>query len=151
MSPLITYLLIAAFSLSALVVLVEVFVTKDLKRFVVQAAALGILFLVLHYVTGFPTPRELFGGASLLGAIGLMFLCVVLGMAARYAFYLHGRFSWRSLLKPLCVSPIVLLPLLGSIQTIAEIQAMHLVSFGILAFQNGFFWQVVFERAATKA
>jgi hypothetical protein len=63
---------------------------------------------------------------------------------------LKGTFSWPDLLKPLCISPIVLLPLIGSVQGMKGLESMQVISFALLAFQNGFFWQVVLERASPK-
>jgi hypothetical protein len=51
------------------------------------------------------------------------------------------------LLKPLCVSPIVLLPLLGTLQGAMTLEPIQVLSFCLLSFQNGFFWRVIFERA----
>jgi hypothetical protein len=45
----------------------------------------------------------------------------------------------------------VLLPLIGSIQNINELDAMQTISFALLAFQNGFFWEVVLERVQPKS
>jgi hypothetical protein len=57
------------------------------------------------------------------------------------------QFSWLDLLKPVTISPIVLLPLMGSVQGVGELKEIQVVSFGLLAFQNGFFWQAVLEGA----
>lgn len=74
-------------------------------------------------------------------------LCVALGTVASYIFHLKARFSWKSLVRPLAVSPLVLLPLMGTLQGRSEIEDVQLIWFGLLAFQNGFFWRVVFDRA----
>jgi hypothetical protein len=77
-----------------------------------------------------------------------MFLATLLGIAARYAFYLpRGRFSWLDFLKPISISPIVLLPLLGSVTGSGSLKDIQVLSFAFLAFQNGFFWQAVLEAA----
>lgn len=151
MSPLVTYLLVAAAALFAALIIVELLTTRAIQRFIVQAIGLTAVILLLHYTTDFPQPRRQFGGASILVLVGGMFACVVLGMIARYFFYMRRPFSWRSFLKPLFVSPIVLLPLLGTVQSAAEIEVMQSISFGVLAFQNGFFWQVVFDNARSNA
>jgi hypothetical protein len=39
------------------------------------------------------------------------------------------------------------LPLIGSVQTKAELNGMQVVCFAILAFQNGFFWHAVLQGA----
>jgi hypothetical protein len=75
-------------------------------------------------------------GQSLLVPVAIMFGAIVLGIVARYFFYLApGQFSWLGLLKPTMISPIVLIPLIGSVQTGDGLNSMQLVSFGLLAFQ----------------
>jgi len=87
-------------------------------------------------------------GQSPLVSIAIMFVAIILGIAARYIFYLKpGEFSWLGLLKPTAISPIMLIPLIGSVQTLSTLNTMQLVSFGLLAFQNGFFWQAVLDAA----
>jgi hypothetical protein len=44
----------------------------------------------------------------------------------------------------------VLLPLLGSLQGVTSFETIQIISFGILSFQNGFFWKVVLEHAKTQ-
>jgi len=83
-------------------------------------------------------------------AIIIMFVGILLGTVARYIFYLKSKFSWLEFAKPLCISPILLLPLVGSVQGVKDLQPMQVVCFALLAFQNGFFWQVVLERTQPK-
>lgn len=80
-------------------------------------------------------------------AILIMFICVVLGIMARNIFYQRGKFTLKSFLRPLVISPIVLLPLIGALQSSAEVEAIQLICLAILAFQNGFFWKTVFDNA----
>ena len=79
-------------------------------------------------------------------AVTLMFAGVVLGIIATYIFNMTGAFSWRDFARPLVISPLVLLPLIGSLQG-AALEPVQLVCFTILAFQNGFFWQQVLRDA----
>lgn len=142
------------FSLAICLSLAIVLVANDYvrhrswKTLLFYLIALAIVVLVLFLVTGFPVaPSKLsFGGTTPLLAIALMFLGVLLGIAATYIFNLSNAFSWRDLARPLVASPIVLLPLIGSVQG-AELEPIQLVSFTILAFQNGFFWQQVLKDA----
>lgn len=145
MPPFITYLIIAFGALYVVIILVELAVFRAFKRFLVEILILFVFVVILNVTTGFPAPRQAFGGVSPLAAIGIMFICTSLGIAARYVFYMRV-FTWRSFLKPLVISPIVLLPLIGSVQGSANIESIQLISFGILAFQNGFFWKVILER-----
>jgi len=147
MSPIITYTLLIFMASYGLFIIVELLVSRAAKRFILQAAILLGVFILLNVITGFPATRQAFGGVSPLASIGIMFVCILFGIAAHYLFYLKGRFFWRSFLKPLLISPIVLLPLIGSVQGASNIESIQLISFGFLAFQNGFFWKEVLERA----
>ncbi len=152
MPPIFTYIVLASMGGALLVFLMEFARSRQLNSLLAQCGVLLTAFLVLNVTTGFPQPsgRQAFGGASPLGAIGLMFVCVMVGMMARYTFYLKKSFSWLSLLKPLCISPIVLLPLIGSVQSNQDLESIQLISFAFLAFQNGFFWPMVLEHEKAK-
>jgi len=140
--------LIVCFAFSLIIALIDYFRGRSTRRLLVFLAVLSILAAGLYLTTGFPflESRQAFGGgASPLIAVGLMFVSVVLGIIATYIFNLSGAFSWRDFARPLVVSPIVLLPLIGSLQG-AALEPIQLVCFAILAFQNGFFWQQVLRE-----
>ena len=144
--------LLGCFAVLLVMILAEAVRSGRWGRAGVEVALLAVAALLLRAWIGFPAfapgNRQHFGaGDNPWPMLGLVFFCICLGMAARYAFYLKGAFSWPTLLKPLCVSPIVLLPLLGTLQDAKDLQPLQVVSFCVLAFQNGFFWRVVFERA----
>jgi len=147
MTPLINYLLVGCALLYGVFLLGEAFVGGTWRRAVLEGVLLFLFIGILRLTTGFPVPVRAFGGFSPLPAIAIMFACVLAGIAARYVFSRKGRFSWRSFLKPLVISPIVLLPLLGSLQGITNLEPIQLVSFALLSFQNGFFWETVLEHA----
>ena len=122
------------------------------KWFLLELLPLAGLLIVDVLIATEATGYLAFGaGASPTVVVLIMFGAILLGTAARYVFHLQARFSWLDFAKPLCISPILLLPLIGSIQGARELQPMQVVSFALLAFQNGFFWQVVLERAQPKA
>jgi hypothetical protein len=110
---------------------------------VLVAVAIGVFFMVSP-----ASSKQAFGPASAspLVALALMFVGVLLGIAATYVFNLTGPFSWRDLARPLVVSPLVLLPLIGSLQG-SNLEPVQLICFVVLAFQNGFFWQQVLRDA----
>ena len=74
----------------------------------------------------------------------VMFLGVLLGIAAKVLFE-KRTFHWTDFARPAAISPIVLLPLIGTLDS-GDVQLLQLVSLFILAFQNGFFWQKVIEN-----
>lgn len=122
------------------------------RRFLMEVLLLAALVIVDVLIATETTGYLAFGtGASQTMVILIMFGAILLGTAARYVFHLQARFSWLDFAKPLCISPILLLPLMGSVQGVKDLQPMQVVSFALLAFQNGFFWQVVLERAEPKS
>ena len=131
--------------------LVDLLRRRSLRRLVLNVGCLVIAVVVLNLTTGFPfQPRRAFGNAFPVPiAIGLMFVGIILGMAANYLFFAKRgqRFHWMTFARPFAVSPIVLLPLIGSLQG-AALEPVQLICFVILAFQNGFFWQQVLKDAS---
>jgi hypothetical protein len=156
MPALINYALIACLAIALLLAVLDHVRHPSWRRLLIYVLGLGVIAVALFLTTGFPFPssRQAFGaaregpsgGASPVLALALMFVGVVLGIAATYVFNLTGAFSWRDLARPLVVSPLVLLPLIGSLQG-ANLEPVQLVCFTVLAFQNGFFWQQVFRDA----
>lgn len=122
---------------------------RDARRLIWGTTGVIIAAIVLHLATGFPatTRRVAFGaGWSPELVLGLMFLAVLAGIAGHYAFHRREDFSWASFARPLVASPIVLLPLIGSVQG-AALETIQVASFVILAYQNGFFWREVLKDA----
>jgi hypothetical protein len=143
----VTYALLVAFCASGVFAGYDGWRTHWGLAFWIETFLLITAFLILRLQVGFPTIRQSFSGTTTAHTVFVMYLCVVLGTVASYIFYLKGRFSWKSLVRPLAVSPLVLLPLMGTLQGRSEIDDVQLIWFGLLAFQNGFFWRVVFDRA----
>ncbi len=133
----------------ASVVIIQAVLRRQWTRARWEALALVILIGIALLVNNATTGIVGFGeGASPLATVAVMFVAIIAGIAARYIFYLQqGHFSWLDFFKPLTISPIALLPLLGSVQTTRELNSMQVVSFGVLAFQNGFFWQAILAGA----
>ncbi|HUQ95824.1 MAG TPA: hypothetical protein VM120_29370 [Bryobacteraceae bacterium] len=119
-----------------------------MARILTDLCALVAMVILALLINNAVTGRVAFGtGTSPMITILCMFVASVLGIAAHYVFYLKGRFSWPRLLKPLCISPIVLIPLIGSMQGMTDLKDMQLVWFALLAFQNGFFWHALLNEA----
>lgn len=150
MAPIITYLLIVFLGLFGLLIIIELVLYRAVTKFIIQTAILLAVIVVLNMTTGFPSVRLAFGGVTSIIIIGIMFLCTLLGIAGHYFYYLKGKIVWRTFLKPFIISPIVLLPLIGTVQKTSDAETVQIISFGILAFQNGFFWREVFEHAKRK-
>ena len=126
--------------------------SRNHKRLLLELLPLAALLIVDVLIATETTGYLAFGaGTSPTMVILIMFGAILLGTVARYIFHLQATFSWLEFAKPLCISPILLLPLIGSVQGVRDLQPMQVVCFALLAFQNGFFWQVVLERAQPKA
>lgn len=150
MPPVINLLMLVFISVYGLLLLVDLLVDHERRRRVlVEIVVLAVMALGLHWLTGFPQPGGpvAFGGPGYWEMLGLLALGVLLGMMARYFFYLKGRFSLRRFVRPVLISPIVLLPLVGMLRPGVDWEPQQVVILFILAFQNGFFWRAVFENA----
>jgi len=134
-----------------LLIIVESFRSRSVKRFLLELLLLAVLIMIVLFITQASTGYIAFGaGASQTTVVLIMLVCILLGIAARYIFYLRGQFSWLDFAKPLCISPILLIPLVGSVQAIKELETVQVISFALLAFQNGFFWQAVLQKSTPK-
>ncbi len=149
MSRFISYLTLLFAGLYAGLVIYEFARRRSLKAFVLQILGLMGLLVLLHATFGFPRGAQAFGEGPSLKIVFAMLASTVLGSLARYLFYLHsaGQFSALNLVRPILISPLILLPLLSSIPNASN--SFQVISFLFLAFQNGFFWRTVFEN--TKA
>jgi hypothetical protein len=132
-------------------ILIDLLRSRSLKRFLVELLPLVGLIALDVFVASTSAGYVTFGaGNSPASVIWIMFAAILLGVAARYVFYLRGEFSWLDFAKPFCISPLLLLPLIGSLQSIKSLEPVQVFSFALLAFQNGFFWQAVLQRSRPK-
>jgi hypothetical protein len=120
---------------------------KKVKSALIQLLALAIAVVVLNLTTGFPSIRPAFGTYNPFAIVSLLLAMVIIGMVANYFFFSKKKFVPREFLKPFFVSPIVLLPLLGTLDYNKEIEPVQIISLCFLAFQNGFFWKEIFSKA----
>ena len=138
MSLPITRILLFVIACYGVIIIADLIINRALKRCLIEIALLITVIIILNLLTGFPTPIEGFG-LDQIWAFIIMFTCTVSGMAAQYVFYQEKKFSWGSFLRPLVISPLILLPLVGTINGIQKFETIQLISFGMLSFQNGFF------------
>lgn len=121
-------------------------------QWIVAAVAIAAAWLLALAARRKPQkPADFFGGADetqvsvpVWGA--LLFVAMVLGILARYYWDLLGRGTGNEIdlgqmIRPLLVSPLVFFPVWS--QTSGAPRTLTTV---LVAFQNGFFWQAVFER-----
>jgi hypothetical protein len=133
------------------VILLDLVRSRDTKRFLLEFLPLVLLTIIDVLLASAHAGYLTFGpGASPAVTILIMLGSILLGTVARYIFSLQGKFVWLDFAKPLCISPILLLPLMSSVQTLKSLEPVQVLSFALLAFQNGFFWQAVLGRARPK-
>ncbi len=122
---------------------------RGLMRFLIVLAFLAMAaILTRHWTLEAAQDAAMFGasdtGFTVMPAIGVMLVGICLGILARYIFEADAAdtLNWFALLRPLVISPILLLPLIGTLDE-GELQPLQVVSLAVLAFQNGFFWQKI--------
>jgi hypothetical protein len=150
MPPLVTYTFLVFASGYVVLLLVELLDRSSRRAVLWQSIAFLVGLLVLHFSTGFPSFVQPFSVGAELLSILVVLVGVLFGIGANYCFYSRGGFRWVDFLKPLVLSPLVLLPLLGSLQVRAEMTAVQWVSIFCLGFQNGFFWRMVTKHVKNK-
>lgn len=126
--------------------------TKGGASLWIEVCCLIGYFALLRHWTGFPKPLIAFSEPiSIVFLIGLQ-VSVMVGIFSNqlYAAPPGTLRSWDELAKPLLVAPLLLLPLLGSLEGCGKLSAIQGASFLLLGFQSGFFWRKVFQRIQTE-
>lgn len=85
--------------------------------------------------------------------VGLLYLAMLAGITAQYFFFAKegDNFQLRAFIKPFLASPVLFIPLASSYQeALHPFEAFSMADLMMLlaAFQNGFFWKIVFDRLA---
>ena len=116
---------------------------------------LGLLLVICASVmaaTWLSTHETMDSGAQAVpwGTVGLLYVAMIVGMFAQYFyFYAELKFRWRSFIKPFLASPIIFMPLVSAYQkALTGLDAFELgdLMLFLVAFQNGFFWKVIFDK-----
>ena len=122
------------------------------KLLLFEIAGVVVLLLIVHALFNLLEPVVSFGPPRHV-MILLSYVFLLLGMAAQYLFDHWGKpegsaqFKLTSFLQPFLISPIVFLPLLGLIPETSHGPIGEREFFvWINAFQNGFFWRVVYDK-----
>lgn len=141
----------------------------DRKRLLSRIALLAVLVFVLHLFLGFPkillTPQ----GTTISKGIGdsgtfanwpiymIVYAAMVAGMLSQYLYDWMTKalgdkapFSWRSFLAPALLSPIIFVPLCGTLDSGANAEKGTFMLM-LVAFENGFFFKSYFEERAKAA
>src|SRR5260370_35459733 len=100
------------------VTLVDLLRSRRLKHFLLELLPLIGLLVIDVVMASTKAGYVTFGaGSSPTLVVLIMFACILLGIGARYIFYLEGKFSWLGFVKPLCLSAILSLPINGRADT----------------------------------
>jgi hypothetical protein len=135
------------------------YIFKDYKR----VAGFGSLILTLLFgivLFNIPIEESEMMGVSKSGAtwtdIFVLMISMILGMISQYFFFMEKEdsFNFHSFIKPFLASPIIFMPLAAS-QAQSSINltgSFDLAGFTgiVVAFQNGFFWKIVFDNISKK-
>lgn len=118
---------------------------------------LGGFFLVLSFLYllfGFPFPtpglQSFGGGVSPIIGVCIIEVGVILGIVAELINRKPRKPAPIEILQPILASPIVLLPLYGTIHTLPKLQSKQIIWLVLLGFQNGWFWKTVIEKVKPK-
>ena len=95
----ITYILFFLIGCYGLITILDMIITRAVKRCIIEIIVLIAVIVLLNVTTGFPSYKQGFGGVSLIIAIGIMLVCTVLGMSGRYVFYQGEKLSRGSFLR----------------------------------------------------
>lgn len=111
---------------------------------VIGVSVVAAVFLRTHETMGSGTQSVPWA------TVGLLYVSMITGMVAQYFyFYSRRKFRWRAFIKPFLASPIVFMPLVSAYQkALTSLNAFELGDLMLLcvAFQNGFFWKVIFDK-----
>jgi hypothetical protein len=131
---------------------------KSVRSFAIGFFAVLTISIFLYVLFGFPKPTETIAksGSSGPAVAVALFVCMLLGMLAQYAYnYLiapktdRKAFDVGVFIAPVFASPIVFIPLLAAFQNadidLAALTIPRMMVF-LVAFQNGFFWKDFFDR-----
>ncbi len=117
-----------------------------------ESVLLAIYLVMLHQWTGFPHSQVPFSSSVSLGFLGALQLAVVAGILCSQAYHLNPTSpdGWFEIARPVMVAPLLLLPLLASLDSCGERTSLQNCSFLLLAFQNGFFWRSLFRKISKQ-
>ena len=139
------------------IILIEWIRSREIKILLLQFILLIILIAIISIITSFPSTddRVALGNDSIIIKPWLtvvsMYFFIIFGMISNYFFHFKAKSDFKLIkfLKPIFISPIILLPLIGVMQE-GKIELMQYVSFLLLSFQNGFFWKEIFNRTKSS-
>lgn len=114
--------------------------------------AVGFLLVISGSVGYFPSVESKGAPSEPAWAmVAAMYVAMLAGIVAQSYYFREPSPSWFSWLKPALASPIIFIPLISSYQSsLSNLTNVGLAELMMLliAFQNGFFWKVIFDKQA---
>jgi hypothetical protein len=162
--PLTGYLLTLISGLAiALFAILQYRKSRQLTSLIVQLAAVAFIFAAVLHFFGLPStlrPKGPEEDQNFEVAVAAIYVSIVLGMLAE-GFYSwldkpgrRRKFEWGATVKPLFVSPILLIPTIAAFQN-AKIDLMELdfprLMILLTAFEKGFLWRHYLAKATESA
>jgi hypothetical protein len=139
---------------------------RDLKQLVFQVLLIAAFIGALNIFLGFPKFSTWFGNGAASKAANveglyanwpmylLAYVAMLCGMLSQYLYdWLsksasdRTRFDWRNFVAPVLVSPIIFVPLFGTLNSEEAAEKANLMIF-LVAFENGFFFKSYFDQRA---
>jgi len=123
------------------------------KGVVITCLALLVLHVLigqpLNFIKSFPKANTYGDDFPIETIFFVILIAATLGTIARYIFdYKTNQvFSFLSLAKPIVITPIIILPIVGTLNTDhPNLKFMQFMCILLLSFQNGFFWRTILEK-----
>lgn len=165
--PLLAEILVTLSLLGALIFCVwSFFKHRNIKKTVLQLLLLLGLVLTLHVFLGFPNFLVSFTGQTISKGRSdgellenwpmyvVSYVAMILGMLSQYVYAWLTKpqgerptFDWGSFVAPLLVSPIVFVPLFGTLNGGEGVEKSNFMIV-LVAFENGFFFKSYFDQRA---
>ena len=143
------YSLVICIVLYTSIVVYESARSKNWKLLLLNLLLIFLFLLILNFTTGFPKYVISFGSVTPIFSIITLFLSTCFGIAAWY-YRNTKKPNFLDLSKTLVISPIILIPMIGTVQGSSSIEAVQMFTLSLLAFQNGYFWKTILDRSKLK-
>lgn len=119
--------------------------TQDKRRIVGILIGAILIGLVVFAFDPFSVVQS-FGPPPILLSLGML-TAIILGVISEYIFNVDREFKILEMLRPIVISPILLLPLVGLVNDSETYNTSSVISVLLVSFQNGFFWREIIKRA----
>jgi hypothetical protein len=162
------FILTSFFILMSLVIsLYKFLLSKKVSYFIINSIILILCVIVLYkyfYIAEIPIPKGSQDTTSFTTwlTIGLCFIAMIIGMLCQFLYLYYTlpkkdrdklKKDWGGFIAPICVSPIVFIPLATLLQNVridfTNPSITSIMSL-FIAFQNGFFWKEIFDHHRKK-